>query len=66
MYSHVGVLIGESWDGDLVEEELSLVWTDGRMELIDRLTPVILLTQLLQNLTGVQRGGSVHYGNLKN
>lgn len=48
---HVGVLCSQSWDGDLVEEELSLVWTDGGVELIDGLTPVILLTQLLQNLT---------------
>lgn len=47
---HVGVLCSQSWYGDLIEEELSLVWTDGWVELIDRLTPVILLTQLLQNL----------------
>lgn len=26
---HVWVLCGQSWYGDLVEEELSLVWTDG-------------------------------------
>lgn len=47
---HVGVLRSQGWYGDLVEEELSLVWTDGRVKLIDRLTPVVLLTQLLQNL----------------
>lgn len=47
---HVGVLRSQSRYGDLVEEELSLVRTDGRVELVDRLTPVVLLTQLLQNL----------------
>lgn len=56
---HVGVLCSQSWYGDLVEEELSLVWTDGRVELIDWLTPVILLTQLLQNLTGKQKDRQV-------
>lgn len=54
VFLHVGVLCGQSWYGDLVEKELSLVWTDGRVELIDGLTPVILLTQLLQNLREIQ------------
>lgn len=51
-FLHIGVLCSQSWNGDLVEKQLSLVWTDGRVELIDGLSPVILLTQLLQNLTG--------------
>lgn len=49
-YVHIGVLCCQGRYGDLVEEELSLVWTNGRVQLIDRLTPVVLLTQLLQNL----------------
>lgn len=49
-FVHIGVLCGQGWDGDLIEEELSLVWTDGRVKLVDGLTPVILLAQLLQNL----------------
>lgn len=56
-FVHVGVLGSQSWYGDLVEEELSLVWTDGRVELIDGLTPVILLTQLLQNLEANRQTG---------
>lgn len=52
MFIHIGVLCSQSWYCDLIEEELSLVWTNGRVELIDRLTPVILLTQLLQDLGG--------------
>lgn len=50
-FVHIGVLCGQGWDGDLIEEELSLVRTDGRVELVDGLTPVILLAQLLQNLS---------------
>lgn len=49
-YVHVGVLCCQGRYGDLVEKELSLVWTNGRVQLIDGLTPVVLLTQLLQNL----------------
>lgn len=50
-FVHIGVLRGQGWDGDFIEEELSLVRTDGRVELVDGLTPVILLAQLLQNLS---------------
>lgn len=49
-YVHVGVLCCQGRYGDLIEKELSLIGTNGRVQLIDRLTPVVLLTQLLQNL----------------
>lgn len=47
---HVGVLRCQSRDGDLIEEELPLVRSNGRVQLVHGLTPVVLLTQLVQNL----------------
>ena len=50
MDSHVGILRGEGGDGDLIEEQLPLVRADGRVQLVDGLAPVVLLTHLLQHL----------------
>lgn len=40
---HVGVLAGEGRDGDFVQEELSLVLAHCRVELVNRLSPVVFL-----------------------
>lgn len=42
-----GVLAGKGRDGDFVEEELSLILANGRMELVHRLSPVVFLADFL-------------------
>lgn len=42
-YVHGGILAGEGRDGDFVQEELSLVLADCRVELVNRLSPVVFL-----------------------
>lgn len=42
-YLHGGVLAGQGRDGDFVQEELSLVLTNCRVELVNGLSPVVFL-----------------------
>lgn len=49
-YVHGGVLAGEGRDGDFVQEELSLVLANCRVQLVNRLSPVILLADFFQDL----------------
>lgn len=51
-YIHGGVLAGEGRDGDFVQEELSLVLANCRVELVNRLSPIIFLADFFQDLRG--------------
>lgn len=47
---HIWILSSQSRDGDFVKEQLPLIWSNSRVKLVNRLSPVILLANILQDL----------------
>lgn len=47
---HIWILSCQSRDSDFVKEQLPLIWSNSRVKLVNRLSPVIFLANILQDL----------------